>query len=307
MKIEMLAVIVCTLVIALDAGAEEQLKVRFGSLYEKLGRHSTTKIDVVSGPVDVQMRNGRVPGKRWMAKSGKYRFKLTIQESTGIELGQLIGLLQKLPGPYLKACQAVSDDGEDGVAIYADLGGSRGHGGKGYINLAPHADALVVAHEAGHTLEQVARESDPDILDKWEEAIKADKISVSDYGDKVRHEDLGEFAQVYAVCLDAGPQHLATLKELSPARFALWEKILSTDLSKDAVESTAPTAAQPFPLNQVRLLDSPFKEAMEINRAYLLKLDPDPMLWPFHERAGPPRCRDRWYGFLSSDEPQSRI
>ena len=159
----------------------------------------------------------------------------------------------------------------------------------------------MVAHEAGHTLEQVARESDPGVLDKWEEAIKADKISVSDYGNEVRHEDLGEFAQAYAVCLHAGPEYLATLKKLSPARFALWEKILSTCVSANEVEPAAPIEARPFPLNQVRLLDSPFKEAMEINRAYLLKLDPDRMLWPFHERAGLPTTGERYGGWEQKD------
>ena len=49
---------------------------------------------------------------------------------------------------------------------------------------------------------------------------------MSDYGE-VRHEDLAEFAQVYAVCLDAGTKHLDELKKLSPRRFALWEKILN--------------------------------------------------------------------------------
>ena len=58
------------------------------------------------------------------------------------------------------------------------------------------------------------------------EISKADKISVSGFGDSVCWEDLAEFSQVYAVCLDAGPEHLARLKELSPRRFALWEKIL---------------------------------------------------------------------------------
>ena len=173
------------------------------------------------------MRNGRVAGKQWIATSGEYQFKLTIEDATGAKLEQLVGRLEKLPRSYLSACVAVSDKGEDGIAIYADLGGARAHGGKGYINLVPHADALVIAHEAGHTLEQVAKESDPKILDKWEEAIKADKISVSDYGDTVRHEDLAEFAMVYAVCLDAGPEHLAELKKLSPKRFALWARILN--------------------------------------------------------------------------------
>jgi len=222
-----LAVMILTLAVAVQATAEEKLKTRFKPLYEKFGQNSTTKVKIVSGPTDVKMRNGGVAGKQWIATSGKYRFKLTIQNSTGFKLAKLIEIIEKLPAPYVRACQAVSDEGEDGIAIYADLGGAGAHGGKGYINMVPRANALTIAHEAGHTLEQVARESDAKILDKWEQIIKADKISVSDYGDRVRHEDLAEFAQVYAVCLDAGPEHLAALKKLSPARFALWEKILN--------------------------------------------------------------------------------
>jgi hypothetical protein len=75
------------------------------------------------------------------------------------------------------------------------------------------------------------------VLDKWEEAIKADKISVSDYGDTVRHEDLAEFAMVYAVCLDAGPKHLAELKKLSPKRFEFWARILNP-YSPEALRKT---------------------------------------------------------------------
>jgi len=228
MKMKSFVVMLITLAVAAEAQAEgkEKLKVRFGPLYGKFGQASTTKIEVLSGPKDVKMRNGGVAGKQWMAKSGKHRFKLTIEDSTKVKLDQLVERLQKLPGPYMRACAAVSDEGEDGIAIYANLGGASAHGGKGYINIVPGANALVIAHEAGHTLEQVAREADAKILDKWEEAIKTDKISVSNYGDHVRHEDLGEFAQVYAVCLDVGPEQLAELKKLSPARFALWEAIL---------------------------------------------------------------------------------
>ena len=224
-------------VVATGASAKAKLKLHFKPIFEKFGQRSTTKIEVVSGPEAVQMRNGRVAGKQWIATSGEYRFKLTIEDATGAKLEQLVGRLEKLPKSYMSACVAVSDMGEDGIAIYADLGGARAHGGKGYINLVPHADALVIAHEAGHTLEQVATQSDPKILDKWEEAIKVDKISVSDYGDKVRHEDLGEFAQVYAVCLDAEPEHLAELKKLSPKRFALWQRILNP-YSPEALRKT---------------------------------------------------------------------
>lgn len=36
--------------------------------------------------------------------------------------------------------------------------------------------------------------------------------------------------------------------------------------------------AYPFDLSQVRLLDGPFKQAMELDRQYLLELNPDRML-----------------------------
>ena len=215
------------LVVAAAPDEKDNLKTHFKSIYKTFGQNSTTKIKIVSGPEPVEMRNGRVAGKQWIASSGDDEFKLTIENATGAKLEQLVKRLEKLHGSYMSACVEVSDEGEDGIAIYANLGGARAHGGKGYINLVPHADALVIAHEAGHTLEQVATQSDPKTLDKWEEAIKADNISVSDYGDKVRHEDLAEFAQVYAVCLDAGTKHLDELKKLSPRRFALWEKILN--------------------------------------------------------------------------------
>ncbi len=205
-----------------------RLKQRFRALFSNFGHNPANKIKVVSGPVPVKMRNGGVAGKRWIATCGKFRFKLTIQDETKLPVDHLVKLLEKLPQPYMAACQAVSDENEDGVALYASLGGAGGHGGKSYINIVPRATALTVAHEAGHTLEQVAREADPKLLDKWEQAIEADKVSVSAYGDHVRHEDLAEFAQLYAVCLSAGPEHLAALEKLSPRRFALWQNILET-------------------------------------------------------------------------------
>ena len=59
--------------------------------------------------------------------------------------------------------------------------------------------------------------------------------------------------------------------------------------------------ARPFPLGRVTLLDGPFKKAMEINRAYLLKLDPDRFLWPFHERAGMETKGERYGGWEKKD------
>ena len=68
-----------------------------------------------------------------------------------------------------------------------------------------------------------------------------------------------------------------------------------------AVEPASAVKARPFPLERVALLDSPFKKAMEINRAYLLKLDPDRFLWPFHERAGMTTKGQRYGGWEQKD------
>jgi len=229
-KVIVLVLVACA--VAPEAGAEKRVVDHLKELYRTFGQNSTTKVKVVSGPKDVKMRRGGVAGKQWLATCGRYRFKLTIQDSAKVKLtiDQLVQRIENLPMPYIKACQVVSDEKEDGIAVYETLGGAAAHGGKGYINIVPGANALVIAHEAGHTLEQAARESDSKILDRWEQAIKADKISVSKYGDHVRHEDLGDFAKAYAVCLDAGAKHLARLKALSPARFALWEEILKAPL-----------------------------------------------------------------------------
>ena len=45
---------------------------------------------------------------------------------------------------------------------------------------------------------------------------------------------------------------------------------------------------QPFPLSQVRLLDSPFKDAMTVNHRWLLSLPNDRLLHSFRLTAGLP-------------------
>ncbi len=77
--------------------------------------------------------------------------------------------------------------------------------------------------------------------------------------------------------------------------------VLSSCLLAAPVKPAIPIEAKPFALNQVRLLDSPFKKAMEINKAYLLELDADRMLWAFHERAGMPTKGERYGGWEKRD------
>ena len=198
----------------------------FRESFRNFGAKNTHKVKIISGPTPVKMRNGRVAGTKWRATCGKYRFTLTIEDKTKLPLETLIKRVEQLPMSYVRACEVVSDIGEDGLAIYSNLNGAMAHGGKGYINTVPHAPAVVIAHEAGHTLEQAARESDPKLIEKWSVASKADNQSVSGYGDTADSENLAEFAKVYAVCLDKGPEKLKELKKLSPRRFAMWEHIL---------------------------------------------------------------------------------
>ena len=46
------------------------------------------------------------------------------------------------------------------------------------------------------------------------------------------------------------------------------------------------TVAESFDLGQVRLLDGPFKVAMEADQGYMLSLDPDRLLYTFRLNAG---------------------
>ncbi|HEY0868119.1 MAG TPA: beta-L-arabinofuranosidase domain-containing protein [Fimbriimonas sp.] len=53
-----------------------------------------------------------------------------------------------------------------------------------------------------------------------------------------------------------------------------------------ATSTNAPTVAEPFPLSQVRLLDGPFKQAMDRNASYLKRLEADRLLHGFRKNAG---------------------
>lgn len=53
-----------------------------------------------------------------------------------------------------------------------------------------------------------------------------------------------------------------------------------------SVPSVIPDAARPLPLSAVRLTGGPLKHAQDLDREYLLKLEPDRMLSYFRQRAG---------------------
>ena len=93
-----------------DKTDKKQVEPQFRHLYQTIGEKNTTKIELVSGPEDVKMRNGRAPGRRWIATCGKFKFKLTIEDGVDLKVEQLIERLEKLPLPYIRAYEVVSDE-----------------------------------------------------------------------------------------------------------------------------------------------------------------------------------------------------
>lgn len=218
------------------AGAAEGKKMyllrHFSPLMAGFGKKNHDKARILSGPAEVKMLRGDSPGKVWQVSLGEVKFKLTIEDKVALEAAACLGRLERIPAAYRCSFEVVSEGNKDGVAFYKDLDGAAAHGSQDYLNLVPNADARVIAHECGHILEQRATRSQPKTLEDWKKAIEDDKVSVSPYGDGATHEDLAEFALVYALCLDAGREKLAELKKLSPRRFEQWEAILKVNRAR---------------------------------------------------------------------------
>jgi len=221
--------------VAEDQGKKEQAPARKKMLFEifspimrEIGTMNLQRSKVLSGPTAMKMKRDQSPGKQWEIGLGQSKFKISIQDaaSENWTVADAQAMVEKIPPVYRRCLEIISEEGKDGLAFYKGLGGA--HGSQNYINVEPGARARVLVHEAGHCFDQRARDSEPDIMDRWIEAIKKDDIGVSGYGNKVCHEDMAEFAKVYAYCLDpmAGRGMTRQLQKLSPARFALWEHIL---------------------------------------------------------------------------------
>src|SRR5258708_29714052 len=69
----------------------------------------------------------------------------------------------------------------------------------------------------------------------------------------------------------------------------------------DKIKPVIPIKAQPFSLRDVRLLDGPFKHAMELDHKYLLSLDTDRLVHNFRVNAGLPSSAKPLGGLQSPD------
>ena len=200
----------------------------FAPILKDLGQLNTQKATILSGPTEVKMRRDKQPAKQWVIGLGQAKFKVTIGKKCGKKwtVRDAMKMTEEIPVAYRRCLEIVSEDDKDGLAFYKGLGGA--HGSQDYMNVEPGARSRVIIHEGGHCFDQRARNSEPDIMKRWESAIKEDNIDVSGYGNSVSHEDLAEFARIYGYCTDyaVGKGMKWELKKLSPKRFELWEHIL---------------------------------------------------------------------------------
>jgi hypothetical protein len=230
--IVLLSVFLTAGVLAQDKSAKKTYLVKeFNKYAVKYGSKTTAKVKIMSGPEKIKMKRGKSPGQSWHVSLGDVKFRIAIEDKINeakeiLTIEEAAKRLAKVPSVYWRAFEIVSEKGKDGVAYYKSLGGAAAHGSQNYLNMVPNNWPAVVLHEVGHVMEQRARDHDPKILDKWEVAIKADNVSISRYGDKVRHEDLAEFAKLYGGCVDSGKGQLDKLKAASPKRFELWTKAI---------------------------------------------------------------------------------
>ena len=75
----------------------------------------------------------------------------------------------------------------------------------------------------------------------------------------------------------------------------------SPSIAETAVADKVSWKVQPFPMSQVRLRDTLFKNAMEINRQYLHKLPNDRLLYSFRTTAGLPSNASPFGGWEAPD------
>jgi hypothetical protein len=253
-----------------DAPKRQMLFTIFRPIMHDIGSRNTEKAKLVSGPVEMKMANNKKPGKQWRVRLAHSTFKVTIEDAAGLTLTNALRCAERIPATYLRALEVVSEDKKAGLAFYKTLGGAAAHGGQSYLNmipLKPARAASVIVHEAGHILEQRARNTDEDILDQWAEAVKKDNIDVSHYGNHANHEDQADFARIYAFCSDQAlrPNRLAALRELSPARFDLWEKMLALSGARQADAPATPCECSEPWKKRIQQLDDNLDSAMAVS------------------------------------------
>jgi len=77
--------------------------------------------------------------------------------------------------------------------------------------------------------------------------------------------------------------------------------VLPRSLRRELARREPAIVARSFDLHQVRLLPGPFRDDLEVNRRYLMGLDPDRLLHSFRITAGLPSSAEPYYGWEAPD------
>jgi len=226
-----LVAVLLTVAVVAPAAEKAPLRDEFQRLYADFGQKTMVRLSTLSGPKAVKMRRDQLPGKQWMVTTGSYNFKLTIQDKADYSIEKLMGMLEKLPAIYLSAGVAASDDGEDGIAVYADLGGADSSGGLGTIDMLPTAAAAAMVRALGRAMAEEAKSEDETVPEQWIAASKKDATPVSADVSSSWDAEIEAYAELYAVCMVAKDAYkLTLLRARSQTRFALWTKMVASQV-----------------------------------------------------------------------------
>ncbi len=230
-NIRTLVAVLLTVSVVASAAEKAPLRDEFQRLYADFGQKTMVPLSTLSGPKAVKMRRDQLSGKQWMVTTGSYNFKLTIQDKADCSIEKLMGMLEKLPAMYLSAGVAASDDGEEGIAVYADLGGATCSGGLGTIDILPTADAAAMVRALGRALAEEAKSEDETVPEQWIAASKNDAMPVSAGVSSLWDAEIEDYAELYAVCMYGKYAHQFTLLRVrSQTRFALWTKMMASQV-----------------------------------------------------------------------------
>ena len=162
-------------------------------------------------------------------------FEVNISAAPAINYVDLEGVLERLertPVEYWAGYKIITEFGRGIQFLHGSyFNGAAAYGSMNYIDTQT-ADIGVILHELGHTFEQYTRRGgepyqppQAEILNPiWRNAIRADDIRTSWYGNSNEWEDMAEFAMFYAKSLIEGS--LTELKLESPERYRIWERII---------------------------------------------------------------------------------
>ncbi len=122
-------------------------------------------------------------------------------------------------------------------------------------------------------------------------------LSSADPMDENSLENPGKVVPQESPLADAGAEFVHTFpgNSVSVIRLAVGADASAESARPDVRE--APPKLQEFSLQDVRLLDGPFRDAMELDKVYLLSLDPDRLLHTFRLTAGLPTSAKPYGGW----------